>query len=148
MALKRKRPDDAAMNELLSRVWIYRRDDLTTIFANISEMAKIWYNLTVYDQMADGSPRSKLLFALGRGSNRSWSNVERRIQQWNTPPRLGNLNRVCEQNHEYGFWIFDIICEGGLGPERKPSFGVPPPRRWPFGNALKRDNSLCRRRFC
>jgi hypothetical protein len=58
MALGRKGPDDAVVKELLSRVWVYKNDALSTIFADIKEMARIWCNLTRYDRLIEGPERA------------------------------------------------------------------------------------------
>jgi hypothetical protein len=57
LALGREGPSDAVMKKLLSRVWVYKRDALATVFADIKEMARIWYNLRRYDQLLEEPER-------------------------------------------------------------------------------------------
>ncbi len=57
MTLDKRGPNDAVVKQLLSRVWVYKQNDLAVILSQTKEMARIWYNLIRYDRVADGPAR-------------------------------------------------------------------------------------------
>jgi hypothetical protein len=46
---------EARLN-LLSRVWVYKKHDLATIFINIKEIGDIWFNLETYTSLSVNDP--------------------------------------------------------------------------------------------
>jgi hypothetical protein len=59
LALNQKAPNDAILKKLLPGLWVYKADDLTAIFKEIKELARIWYNLARYDRSPEGASRAE-----------------------------------------------------------------------------------------